>query len=245
LRYKRAMTIRHLLLASLVTFAACGGSSKKPPAEPASTEPAPTETAQTPPVEKAPPVEAPAPPPPPPKFALGDAKITMKSKSKTGTMDGEVALAADGTLTATMNSTNAKKKKETKTIAGKLTAAGELQDDKGEVIARLGDGGKVETRQIFEEKADGKLVKSETKYEDVGTLDDEGVFTNKKDGKTFSVDAKGKLTGFPAEMQLTVTSAPEQRKAAVFVVVAMFAASKMTTDSMSSKAAVPVPAPKK
>jgi hypothetical protein len=235
------MTIRHILLASLFTFAACGGGGKKAPVEPAPTEPAPTETAQTAPVEQAPPVEAPAPPPPAPKFVLGEAKITMKSKSKSGTVDGEVALAADGTLTASVNSTNAKKKKDNKKFAGKLTAEGELHDDKGEVIARLGDDGKVETRRVMNEKVEGKLMKSETTYEDVGMLDDAGVFTNKKDGKKFSVDDKGKLVGFPAEMQLTITAAPEQRKAAVFVVIAMFAASTMTSDSMSSKAAtVPV-----
>ena len=242
LRYKRAMTIRHLLLASIVSLAACGGGSKKPPAEPAPSMPAPTETAQTPPPAEKAPVVAPAPPPPPPKLALGEAKITMKMKSKTKSVDGEIALAPDGALTATMNSTNAKKKKETKTIAGKLTAAGELQDDKGEVIARIGDDGKVETRQISEVKEEGKLMKSEMKYEDIGTLDDAGVFTNKKDGKKFSVDDKGKLSGFPTEMQLTVTAAPEQRKAAVFVVVAMFGASKTTMDSSSSKGD-PVPVP--
>ncbi len=214
------------------------------------TEPAPTETAETPPPAEKAPVEAPAPPPPPPKLALGEAKITMKQKSKTGTMDGVITLAPDGVLTATMNSTNAKKKKETKTVAGTLTVAGELQDDKGDVIARIGDDGKVETRQISEVKEEGKLMKSEMKYQDIGTLDDAGVFTNKKDGKKFSVDDKGKLSGFPTEMQLTITAAPEQRKAAVFVVIAMFGASKTTTDSVSSKAGVvpvePIPAtPKK
>src|SRR5688500_17489505 len=110
------MQIRHLLLASLVSIAACGGGSKKAPAEPAPTEPAAPEPAPaaTPPVaEKAP--EPPA-PPPAPKFALGEAKIVLKGAKKTE-VSGEITLAADGTLTAKMTSSN---KKETKTVTGKL-----------------------------------------------------------------------------------------------------------------------------
>jgi hypothetical protein len=67
--------------------------------------------------------------------------------------------------------------------------------------------------------------------------------TNKKDGTKFSIDDKGKIAGLPADF--TVTAKPEQKKAVMFVVIAMFAATKMTTDSSASSAPAAVPAPKK
>jgi hypothetical protein len=250
--YNRAMTIRTLLLASLFSFTACGGGSKKPDTTtpPATSEaPTPDNTAAAPPPVEEKVAEPPAPPPPPPpKLVLGDAKIVMKAKSKKETMDGEIVLAADGTVTANITQTIGKKK-DKKTKVGKLTAMGELSDDAGEVIAKIGDGDSVHARQVREEKQDGKVVKSEATYEDVGTLDNEGAFTNKKDGKKFTIDDKGKLVGFPAEMQFTITATtPEQKKAAMFVVIAMFAASKSSmemTNAKASSAEAPKPATKK
>jgi hypothetical protein len=245
--YKTAMQLRRLVLSSVVILAACGGGKKKPPAEPtpAASEPAgATDTAAAPAPENKEAAAAPAPPPPPPpKLVLGDAKIMMKGmKKKVTVMEAEIVLAGDGTITANVIG----KKKEKKTTTGKLTADGQMMDDKGEVVAKIGDGGSVMARQIKEEKQDGKVVKSDTSWEDVGTLSDDGVFTNKKDGKTMSIDDKGKVTGFPPDMQFTVTAGAEQKKAAMFVVVGMMAASKMTMDSGGAKAeAAPVPAPKK
>jgi hypothetical protein len=237
------MQIRHILLASLVSFAACGGGSKKPAAEPApsSTEPAPDPApAATPPVAEKPAPEPVPAPPPAPKFALGEAKIVIKSAKKTE-VSGEITLAADGTITAKMTSSV---KKENKSVTAKLTAEGELTDDKGEVIARIDADGKVETLHQSEEKVDGKMVKSEKAYADVGTLDETGTFTIKKDGKKVTIDDKGKVVGMPG-ITITITAAAEQKKPAMFIVVAMFASSKVTMDMSGAKAgAAAVPAKK-
>jgi hypothetical protein len=216
------MQIRHLLLASLVSIAACGGGSKKPAVEPAAPEPAPA-------------------PPPAPKLALGDVKIVLKGAKKTE-VSGEFKLAADGTLTATMTST---KKKETKTVVSKVSAEGELTDDKGEVIARIDGDGKVETLHQMEEKHEGKTMKSEKSYVDVGKLDDTGTFTIKKDGKTVTIDDKGQVVGLGRDVALTITAAPEQRKAAMFIVVAMLGSSKVVMDMGGAKADPPATVPTK
>lgn len=187
------------------------------------------------PAEKKEPAEPP--PPPPPKLVLGEAKIVMKAAKEK--LTGEFVIAADGAITVTTTS-GAKKVK--KTTTGKLTAEGELRDDKDETIAKIGDDGTVSVRLVMEEKKDGKVVKSESKMEDVGRLADDGVFTNAKDGKTMSIDDKGKLTGFPADF--TVTAKPEQKKAVMLVVVGMFGAAKMSSDTSAATAA-PAPAKKK
>jgi hypothetical protein len=236
------MTIR-LLLASVLVVSACGGGSKKPPAEPTTTTTTQPETvAQTAPEEKTEPAEpTPPPPPPAPKFVLGEAKIVLKSTDKKQPMAGEIAIAADGTINATVTSG---KKKEKKVKTGKLTAEGELFDDKNEVIAKLGDDGTVSALQVMVEKVDGQPEKRESKMEELGSLNAEGVFTSKKDGKTFSVDDKGKIAGIPG-VDLTVTAAAvEQKKAAVFVVVAMFGASSSTVEMKGAQAA-PAAAPAK
>lgn len=135
-------------------------------------------------------------------------------------------------------------KKETKTVTAKLATTGDFTDDKGEVIARIGDDGKVEARRVSEEKQDGKTMKTEATYIDVGNLDDAGVFTIKKDGKTITIDDKGKVVGLPPDVAITVTAAPAQRKAAMFVVVAMFAASKASSDISTKGGPAAVPAKK-
>lgn len=203
-----------------------------PPAEPVA--------ASTPPAEAE---AAPEPPPPAPKLVLGEAKIALKAKSKKETLEGEITLAPDGTLTATMTTMAGKKKKDTKTKTGKVTADGELFDDQNEVVAKLDDNGTVTARRVVEEKQGGKTVKSESHMDEVGVLGDDGVFTSKKDGKTFSIDDNGKIAGFPAELTVT-TASPEHKKAAMFVVVGMMAASKATMDTSAvtaSPAAAPTP----
>jgi hypothetical protein len=179
----------------------------------------------------------------PPKIVLGDAKIVVAMKSKTDAMNGEIALAADGAITAVITMTKQGKKTEKKTT-GKLTAAGELYNDKDEVIAKIGDDGAVTTRLVMETKENGKTVKTETKWEDVGSFDG-AVFTSKKDGKKFEIDDKGKLTSWPEkDGTITITSGTEQRRAAVFMVIAMFTASKITSDSSAATSAAPVPTKK-
>src|SRR5262245_2994966 len=141
------MHIQRLVVSSLFVLAACGGGKKKPPAEPAQPAAAPasdTAAAAAPAPAPAPePAAAPAPPPPPPpRRALGDAKIVMKAKKKTQTLEAEIVLAADGTVTANVTEATGKKK-DKKTKTGKLTADGQMIDDQGEVMAKLGDGGTV------------------------------------------------------------------------------------------------------
>jgi hypothetical protein len=237
------MTIR-LLLASVLVVSACGGGSKKPPAEPTTTTTQPETVAQAAPEEKTEPAEpTPPPPPPAPKFVLGEAKIVLKSTDKKMPMAGEIAIGADGAINATVTSG---KKKEKKVKTGKLTAEGELFDDKNELIAKLGDDGTVSALQVMVEKVDGQPEKREAKMEELGSLSADGVFTSKKDGKTFSVDDKGKIAGIPG-VDLTVTAAAvDQKKAAVFVVVAMFGSSSSTVEMKGAQAApAAVPAKKK
>lgn len=226
--YNRAMKIRTIVLCLAV---GCGGGSKKTEEpKPATTEQAVTQQEAPPappPAEKKEPAEPP--PPPAPKLVLGEAKIVMKAPKEK--MSAEFVIAADGAVSVTTTS-GAKKTK--KTTTGKLTAEGELKDDKDETIAKIADDGTVSVRIVMEEKKDGKVVKSESKMEDVGKLGDDGVFTNAKDGKTMSIDDKGKLAGFPADF--TVTAKPEQKKAVMLVVVGMFGAAKMTSETSAASA---------
>ena len=240
------MKIRYVVVSSLFVLACGGGSSKPtttpepamaPAGDPSAAAPAPVE----PPPEAKKAEPAPPPPPPPPRLALGDGKITWKAKTKKGAMDGEIALAADGTLTATMNQTVGKKK-DTKTKSGKITADGEMSDDKGEVIAKVADDGTVSVRMQDETRENGKVVKSESKMEDVGSLAADGSFTNKKDGAKLTIDDKGTVTGLPADMgTITITG---DKKSGMFVLVAMLGASKSVSD-VSTSAPTAVPAKKK
>jgi len=229
----------------LILVMACGGGGSKKEttttSSPVTETPTPTEAKTETKTESKP--EEKAMPAPPPKITLGEAKIVMAMKSKTDSMEGTITLAADGTISAAMTSTKKGKKAEKKTT-GKLTANGELFDDKNEVIAKIGDDGVVTTRLVMETQENGKVVKTETKWEEVGTFDG-AVFTSKKDGRKIEVDDKGKLAGWPADMgTMTITAGADQRRAAVFMIVAMFTASKMTTNS-SASSGPPAPVPTK
>jgi hypothetical protein len=109
----------------------------------------------------------------------------------------------------------------------------------GSAIARLGDDGSVEALQVTEEKQDGATVKSEAKFEVIGTLDDAGTFTIKKSGKQVTIDDKGKVVGLPRDLVLAVTARPEHRKAAMLIVMGMLGSTRMTSDTSSSKSAPP------
>jgi hypothetical protein len=224
----------------LILVMACGGGgSNKEPTTTTTTAPV-TETPATKPTAE--PKTGPAEAPPP--IVLGDVKIVMAMKSKTDKMDGVITLAADGTINAAMTGTKKGKKLPEKKTTGKLTAAGELSDDKGEVIAKIADDGKVQTRLVMETKENGKTVKSETKWEDIGTFEG-AVFTSKKDGAKIEIDDKGNLSGWPTDMgTITITSGAEQKRAGVCMVLAMFTASKVTTDSSASSAPAVVPTKK-
>jgi len=111
------------------------------------------------------------------------------------------------------------------------------------VIARLGGNGSVEVRRVTEHAVDGRVVRSETKLVAIGQLDDSGVFTSAKDGPRISLDNKGKLVGFPpnfgeveVEVEVEVTAAPEQRKAAMLIILAMLSAGSSGTSAPATPA---------
>ena len=70
------------------------------------------------------------------------------------------------------------------------------------------DKGAVFVRRSEEVREDGKVVKSESKLEEIGTIDEAGVFANKHDGKKFGFDENGNLpkdlVGFP-DRGMTIT----------------------------------------
>ena len=203
----------------LAALAACGGSDKKGGA----TTPA---------------VRAPG-----TRLALVDGKVTWTAPGASMA----VGLKPDGAFDVV--ATYREKEdgpEETKRRSGKMTPAGELHID-GKVVAKLADDGTVSVlheREVFES---GQLVKSDSSWEEIGGLDDKGVFTA-RDGRRLSVGADGKLTGIPGGMTITVDvgGTPEANRTAIFLIVASFSASKETTSSEGpSKEADPgqLPAP--
>lgn len=162
------------------------------------------------------------------RLALAEGRITWTAPGATMA----VAMHADGAFDVT--ATYREKKdgpEQSRRRSGKLTAGGELLID-GKVVARLADGGGVTVlheREVFES---GKLVKSDSTWEEVGSLDRKGVFTS-KEGRRLSVAPDGKLVGIPPGMTITVDvgGTPERNRTAVFLIVASFSASKETTSS--------------
>jgi hypothetical protein len=191
-------------LAALAALAACGGSDKKGGAA----KPA---------------VRAPG-----TRLALVEGKVTWTAPGATMA----VGLKSDGVfdVVATYRE-KADGPEETKRRSGKMTPAGELHID-GKVVARLADNGTLSVlheREVFES---GQLVKSDSSWEEVGALDDKGVFTA-RDGRRLSVGADGKLAGIPSGMTITVDvgGTPEGNRTALFLIIASFSASKETTSS--------------
>lgn len=240
------MTMLKPLIASVLLTVGCGGS-KKPATEPAPapTEPAPVDPAP-PPTDPAPTPEAakPAPPPPAAALATGAGKVKITGK---GGLTIDLAIKADGTFTTMATQSKKGKKPAVKKAAGKLaerTAALE-----GAESARLAEDGSVTVLQGMKEIRDGKVVKDETTWGAVGTLDDAGVFTLASDSTKVSFGDDGKAVGFPADMTVTFEGPPELRRTAIFLVVAMMAGGKTVMESGSAtapgNATAPVPAPKK
>lgn len=234
------------LIASVLLTVGCGGS-KKPVTEPAPapSEPAPADPAPAP-AEPAPPEPTPeaAKPAPPPAavLATGAGKVKITGK---GGMTIDLAIKADGTFTTMATQPKKGKKPAVKKAAGKLaerTAALE-----GAESARLAEDGTVTVLQGMKEIRDGKVVKDETTWGAVGTLDDAGVFTLASDSSKVSFGDDGKAVGFPADMTVTFEGPPELRRTAIFLVVAMMAGGKTVMESGSAtapgNATAPVPAP--
>ena len=217
-------TSRSLL--SCLFVVACGSGDPKPATptaiEPTATAPAPTEQ-----------VAEPA------KLVLGDAKIAMTATQGADSLEVEIVIAADGTVTSTGKSTR-KGKQSTKSATLKLTADGELLAG-DEVVMKLDDKGAVFVRRSEETRENGKLVTSETKLEEIGTIDEAGVFANKHDGKKFGFDENGNLpkdlVGFPDRgMTITLSTKPEYRRAAMLVLLGTMTSHKSVTDISNSKA---------
>ena len=214
------------LLALSTAAAACGGSGSS-----AKAHPAPAAT-----------------------LAPG-ARLALAAGTITWTAPGAsmaVALRADGAFDVTATYRERKDgPEETARRSGKLTAGGDLLID-NQVVARVDDQGAVTVLHEREVIESGAVVKSDTSWEQVGVLDQKGVFTS-KDGKRLSVSPDGKLTGIPAGMTITVDvgGAPVHNRTAVFLIVASFSASKQTTSSEgptkeaddAAPPAAPAPAP--
>jgi hypothetical protein len=214
------MTNRFLWISSLLF--AC--STSKAPATDTTPKPAPI--AQT--TEASPANEPTA----KPRLVLGDVTIVMQVKTKKESGEGQLVVTSDGTVTAKVTSSTTGKPNKTKTTTGKITAAGELLNDQGKAQARIADDGTVSVLHEIEQRENGKLVKLESKWNDVGTLDDDGTFTSKKDGTKLSIGADGTLVGLPIqEMTFTVTAGPEQKRVALFVVISMLAGGKTISDA--------------
>lgn len=225
------MTTSQQLLATLLVLvhAACGGKQAPAPAAPAPAEP-PAAAAK--PAAETKPAGEPA-----PKLTLGEIKIAMTGTNKRESMEAEITLVADGTMTAKMTSSAAGKKKDSKTKTGKVTATGHMVDDAGDTVAKIADDGTVEARLVMETMSDGKVVNKESSYMNVGTIDKDGVFTAKKDGKKLQFDDKGHLTGLPSQdITFAVTAAPELRKTAMFIIVAILTSTKMSSSAASEPA---------
>lgn len=187
----------------LAAFAACGGSDKPGAAQPA--------------------VRAPG-----TRLALVDGKVTWTAPGASMA----VGLKPDGAFDVVATYREEKDgPEETKRRTGKMTPAGELHID-GKVVAKLADDGTVSVlheREVFES---GQLVKSDSSWEEIGALDNKGIFTA-RDGRRLSVGADGKLSGIPGGMTITVDvgGTPEANRTALFLIVASFSASKETTSS--------------
>jgi hypothetical protein len=243
----RPMTTLKSLLAAVLLTIGCGGGSKPattpaPDPVPDQVAPAPTEPAAPDPVPEA------KPPEPAPVLAFGAGKIKLEER---GQLVAEIALNADGTFVGTAHEpakptkakAKAKAKPVTKKKAGKLAERAAFFD--GKEGARLAEDGTVTVLRGSKEIQDGKVVKDESSWNKVGMLDAAGVFTGDTNKVSFGDD--GKAVGLPPSMTVTFEGAPELRRTAVFLVVAMLSGGTTTMSSGSATAPgnVTAPAPTK
>ena len=235
----RPMTTLKTLI-SAVLLVGCGGGSKPTTAPAPAPEPAP-EVAPAP-VEPAPTPEAAKPAEPAPALALGAGKIKLEMGPD---MKAEIVLNADGTFTGTATSPGkaaAKSKAKAKPVVKKKT--GKLGERavsfEGKESARLGEDGTVTVLHGMKEVRDGKVVKDESTWDALGTLDAAGVFTLGSDKSKASFGDDGKLTGIP-DLTVTFEGAPEMRRTAMFLVVAMMGGGSSTVESGASTGPAAVP----
>jgi len=244
----RAMTTLKIVLSVLLLSFGCGGDSKPTTMPAPAPEPAPVASEPTPPAADPAPA---APAAPAPALAFGVAKIKLEA----GEAKAEVAISADGTFVGTATEppkkTAAKAKAKAKpTVSkkpGKLTERSAFFE--GTETAKLADDGTVSVLQGSKVIQDGKVVKDERTWGAIGTLDATGIFTLKSDSSKVSIGDDGKITGLMPNMTATFEGAPEMRRTAVFLAVAMMAGGSTVVESHSASdpnnQTVPVPPIKK
>lgn len=145
-----------------------------------------------------------------------------------GTLDAEIVIVPDGTVSTTFNLTDGAKKHSMKKTA-KLTGVGELVDERNQPLAKISADGTL-AMSFHEAVSDGVVVDESVRYKDYGTLGANGEYTDKLTGKQLSINDKGKVVGLPAEWDVIVTGAPTARKAAMFVLLVVFGPRKLTLD---------------
>lgn len=225
--------MKTILLAFLIgstvvatSLSGCGGSGTSV-ADPAVTASSAGSAASAPAAPTTPPPEA----PPVQRLAIGPAKVTIVYDQKAR---AEITIAADGEIIADVDGARGKKpmKRAVLTVDGTLRV-------EGKPLTKLDDAGTISVVSESIQKVDGKVVKSETRWEPIGTLDADGTFTATKDGKQLVIAADGKVVGFPFELEATIEAAdPAHRRAAMIMVLAMFVGRSETDMSSASAPAV-------
>jgi hypothetical protein len=213
----------HLIAA--LTFAAslslaCGGSqdsSSTGPTPPGSTDTESTETTS---------------PPATGVLAIGEASLTFVKPD--GSEAGGMSMDATGALTAVHPETG-----ETKNV-GALSASGELQDADGKVFARIDEAGSVSVFKTHIREENGVEVSREEEWKTIGVIDANGSFMNANDQKSIAISDDGRIDLGRGAVKVNV-SAPNLRRAAMFLMIASMSATTTTEGSASAPSTEAVP----
>lgn len=219
-------------------FIACGGSKAPPeadiPASPAVDGPSDMPPAEDAAAASATPSAEPAPAPAPeaPPLTLGAFKLAI-----TGKKAKTIEVAADGTAKAGKDPVPLKFVKN------------ELQDDKGQWIARVLADGTLEVRMVEREMKDGKVTGEKEhvgkfgKFVDGDALETEkGKITLGDDG-IVSVLKTGAAKPEPAVKEIKLSGVkPETRRAALVFFIGITSAGTVTSDISHATAAPSDPA---
>jgi hypothetical protein len=213
-------------------FLACGGNQPAPeadiPASPAVDGPSDMPPADDVAAASAAPTAEPAPAPAPeaPPLTLGAFKMTI-----TGKKAKTIEVAADGTAKAGKDALPFKFVKN------------ELQDDKGQWIARVQADGTLEVRMVEREMKEGKVTSEKERVEKFGKFvdgdaleSDKGKLTLGDDG-VVSVLKAGAAKPEPAVKEIKLSGVkPETRRAAIVLFIGLTSSGTMTTDSSQASA---------
>lgn len=220
-----------LLVLSIFSLVACGGSAPESTTTPAAAASQPTSA-----------------------LALGDARITVvlgkdQKPEVTEKPDGsvniktpvrfELVLHPDGNIDAFTKLDSGDMKMPGTT---RVTDAGELSFD-GKVKVKIDDAGAVTALHESRESVEGKVVKEESEWRAMGVLDASGTFRASQTGVTVRVEPDGSVTGLPAEIEVRIEAAdPAVRRTALFLFVASMASTRMESDIHSAPATEEPPA---